>query len=323
MSNPLLGQAIVPPSSLLRLGDVVSTGSGLALSVDGVVQSTRWAQGYIPTLGDAVAFMVTAAAEGQSSNLVLCKVGANPATAVVLPDEATVSAVPASSPTISVTAGGVTYTAKFVGAAPVVGDLVLLDHRKDAIYVVGKVGVTAAPPPPPPPEPPPAPAPPPDAQASGSQTFAAIDSATAVQGGAWNSRMPNDVRQGQWSGTPAYTGAWFYGTGPTSLAGRQITGAQIYLPARQRVGNYNGPVDIHLYAHHSSSRPGGDVGRVWGPFNIGLLPGFGGGWFNIPGELAATIVGGGGISIAGNPYAGFAGRGADPQSGAVRLDWRS
>lgn len=331
MSNPLLGQAVVPPSSLLRLGDVVLEGGVLSLSVDGVVQSSRWAQGYVPTVGDAVAFIVTAAAEGQSSNLVLCKVAATPASPpaapVVPPDEGTVTAVPASSPTITVSAAGSSFTAKFVGAAPTVGDLVLLEHRPTAVYVVGKVGVTAPPPPPPeppaPPPPPPAPAPPPAAQSQGDQTFAAIDSATAVQGGAWNSRMSNDVRQGQYGGTPAYAGSWFYGTGPRSLLGRSVRAAEIYLPARQRVGNYNAGADVHLYAHNASSRPGGDPARTWGPFNVYLPAGWGGGWVQIPNIIAELVIEGGGVSIVGNPYVGFAGRGVNPQSGALSIAWRS
>lgn len=316
MTNPLLGQPSGSSSSLLRLGDVVLDGTALALSVDGLVQSARWLQGYVPTLGDNVAFVVTRDQEGQSSNLVLDKVAATSSPA--LPDEALVTSVPASSATITVAIDGTSYTAKFVGAAPAVGDRVLLEHRHNAVYVVGKVGTTAAPAPVPPPPAPPAP--PPAGATSGKDTFGATDSATARVGSGWNGPSGQTVIQGSYGGV-SYAGAWFYGTAPSSLAGRTIAGARVYLPARRRMGDYNAAATIRLYAHTSASRPGGDVSRVVGPHNVTLPPGWGGGWVDIPASLAAQIVAGGGLGIAGNPYAGLDGRGDDPQSGAVQIDW--
>ena len=316
MTNPLLGQPAGSSSSLLRFGDIVLAGTSLTLSVDGLVQSARWVQGYVPALGDAVAFVVTRDQEGQSSNLVLGKVAAT--SSPVLPDEALVTSVPASSATITVAIDGTSYTAKFVGTAPAVGDRVLLEHRRGMVYVVGKVGTTAAPAPP---EPPPAPpAPPPTGPTSGTATFGATDSATARVGSGWNSPSGQTVIQGSYGGV-TYAGSWFYGTAPSSLGGRTIAGARVYLAARRRMGSYNDPVTIHLYAHTSTSRPGGDVSRVVGPHNVTLPPGWGGGWVDIPVSLAAQVVAGGGLGIAGNPYAGLDGRGDNPQSGAVQIDW--
>lgn len=318
MTNPLLGQSTGSSSSLLRLGDVVLDGPVLALSVDGLVQSARWLQGYVPTAGDAVAFIVTRDQDGQSSNLVLGRVAAT--SSPVLPDEALVIVVPASSATITVAIDGTSYTAKFVGPAPAVGDRVLLEHRRSMIYVVGKVGTTAAPAPP---EPPPAPpAPPPTSPTTGTASFGAIDSATARVGSGWNSPSGQTVIQGTYGGV-SYAGAWFYGTAPSSLAGRTLTGARVYLAARRRMGSYNDPVVIHLYAHTSTSRPGGDVSRVVGPHDVTLPSGWGGGWVDIPTSLAAQVVAGGGLGIAGSPYAGVSGRGDDPQSGALSIDWTS
>lgn len=316
MTNPLLGQPAGSSSSLLRFGDIVLAGASLALSVDGLVQSARWVQGYVPTAGDPVAFIVTRDQEGQSSNLVLGKVGANSSPA--LPDEALVTVVPASSATITVAIDGTSYTAKFVGSAPAVGDRVLLEHRRSMVYVVGKVGTTAAPAPPTPPPAPPAP--PPTGPTTGTATFGATDSATARVGSGWNSPSGQTVIQGTYAGV-SYAGAWFYGTAPASLAGRTIAGARVYLPARRRMGDYNSAATIRLYAHTSASRSAGDVSRVIGPHDITLPAGWGGGWVAIPASLAAQVVAGGGLGIAGSPYAGLDGRGDNPQSGAVQIDW--
>lgn len=318
MSDPLLGQQRGSSSVQVRFGDVVLAAGVAALNIAGVVQGARWSQAYVPVAGDAVAVAVIRDEDGQSSNLVLGKVGATAPTSP--PDEAVVTSVPASSPTITVAAAGVSYRAKVALASPTVGDRVLLLHRPDAIYAIARVQSTPAPLPVPPPPPPP---PPPGGPSSGTDVFGASDSATARSGSGWNSTSGQNLTQGTWAGV-AYTGSWFYGTGPGSLAGRGIRAARLYLPARRRIGNYGSPVVVHVYAHTSSSRPGGDVTRVAGPHDVTLPPGWGGGWVDIPQSLAAVVIGGGGLGIAGGgtpSYAGFPGRDADPQSGAIAIDW--
>lgn len=320
MSDPLLGQPEAVSSTLARHGVIVAvatspTTTSPAVSVDGVVQSARWVRGYRPVVGDAVLVLVSSGPTGQSSNLVVGAMGASPS--LVLPDEARVTAVPASSPTITVAADGVSYTAKFVGTAPAVGDLVLLEHRAAAVYVIGKIGSTAAPPTTIPPAPPTAP---PTGPTSGTHSVSAIDSGTHVIGSGWSTNFGQDVVQGTYGGR-VNSGAWFYGTSPAAIAGRPLTGARMFLPARRHMGDYNAPATIHLWAHTSTTRPGGEPARTAGPHDITIPAGWGGGWVAIPTSLAAVIVAGGGLAIVGAPYAGLIGRGGDPQSGAVQLDW--
>lgn len=318
MIDPLLGELAPSSSTRVLLGDVASVEGALVARLGGVPQSARWSQGYYPTVGDAVAVLVTAGATGQSSNLVLCKVGASPA--VAPPIEATVEAVPAGSPTITVAADGVSFDAKVAYPSPTIGDLVLLTWRGSVAYAISLIGATAPPAPPPPTA---GPQPPPGGATTGTLSVPAIDSGTFQVGAGWNDRtFGSDVVQGSYGGRTS-TGAWFYGTSPSSLAGRTIQGARIYLAARRRMGNYNDAVTIHLYAHNAASRPGGEPSRTTGPFDVTLPAGFNGDWVSIPTAFAAAIVAGGGISIAGNPYAGIIGRLGNPQSGAVAIDWTS
>lgn len=164
-------------------------------------------------------------------------------------------------------------------------------------------------------------APPPGGGQVGTAMFPAIDSGTARVGSGWNSPSGQNLWQGSYGG-PAFAGAWFYGTGPSGLAGRTITGARLLLGARRHMGNHNSPATINLYAHNSATRPVGDVTRTSGAYGVVMQPGSGGGWVNIPLPYAAQIIAGGGISIAGNPYAGIVGRGEDPNSGLLAIDWR-
>lgn len=323
MIDPLLGELGLSPSTRLLLGDVASQDGSLVVRVGGVTQSARWSRNYHPIEGDAVAVLVTAGATGQSSNLVLCAVGSSPSSLALPPAEATVTAAPAASPTITVEAAGVSYQAKVAYPSPAIGDLVLLTWRDTVAYAIGLIGATAPPAPPAPVDPLPTPQPPPPPASNGDLGVPAIDSGTYQVGAGWNDRtFGSDVVQGAYGGRVS-TGAWFYGTSPSSLAGRTITRFRIYLPARRRMGNYNDVTTLHFYAHNASSRPGGEPTRVVGPIDINIPPGFGGDWVDLSGEFAAVVIGGGGISVAGDPYSGLVGRGVDPQSGTLVFDWTS
>lgn len=316
MIDPLMGEPRVAPSTSLRLGDVLMVGNTYQVRVDGVPQSVRWNQNYVPVVGDSVVVLVSAGATGQSSNVVMCKVAAEPNLGP--PFEATVTATPAGSPTITVNAGGTSRPAVVAYPSPAIGDLVLLTWRGPVAYAIAKIGAT---PPPAPPAPGFGPQAPPGAAARGSETFAAVDSGTFQVGAGWNDRtFGRDVVQGPYGGRSS-SGAWFYGTSPAMLTGRTITGARIYLPARRRMGNYNDAATFHLYAHNSPGRPGGEPTRTVGPHDITLPPGWGGDWQGIPVSLAVQVVSHGGIAIAGSPYAGFLGRDNNPQSGAIQIDW--
>lgn len=312
MINPLMGEASPLPQTTTRQGQIVSVGGDLQVNVGGVVLPARWADPLTVVAGDPVLVLLTSWPTGQSEATVLCRTANRPRAG-----RGTVTSVPVGSDTISVSTEEGSVEAYFVATySPTIGDLVLLSWTASDATVIGEVGVIPAPPPPP--APPSAPPPP---QAAGTSTFAAIDSATFNVGAGWNDRtFGSDVVQGPYGGRSS-TGSWFYGTGPSSLAGRSIVGARIYLAPRRRMGDYNNAATFHLYAHNASSRPAGEPTRVVGPFDITLPRGYGGGWHNIPGNLVAVVIAGGGISIAGSPYAGVLGRNADAQSGALSLDW--
>ena len=132
-----------------------------------------------------------------------------------------------------------------------------------------------------------------------------------------------DVYSGTQSGFTV-TGSWFYGPPRPELAGKTITRVQFKVPARlPGVGAYNSPVTVHLYAHTSQARPGGDVTRVVGPHDVGLAAASLGGVIDLPLSFAPVLAAGGGISIAGEPYVGFQSRLDDPQAGKIIMNWSS
>lgn len=312
MSNPLIGQPEPRSSALVRFGVIVRADNGtLALSVDGAVQASRWLQNYTPTYGDKVAFVVIRDALGQSSNLVVGRLGE---AAAIRPDEGTVTAV--GSGTATVTAAGATLTVKTVGTAPVVGDLLLLDHRPTAVYAIGKVTATTAVTP----SLPTMPLPPPGQPGQGVQRFPATDTRTAIKNGAWSQKDGRSVIQGTYGGV-SYAGSWFHGTGPASLSGKTLSEFKVYLPARLRIGAFDAAATFHLYATADGVPGATDPVRLIGPHDVTVPPGWAGGWVNVPLTFAAQVVSGGGIGIEGTPYAGFVGRDVDPMSGASEFTW--
>jgi hypothetical protein len=109
------------------------------------------------------------------------------------------------------------------------------------------------------------------------------------------------------------------------LAGATITRIRFRVPQRRTVGSYNSALTLHLYAHTSAGRPGGDVTRVAGPTDTtipaGWNPSPGDGFIDLPTSIASTLIAGGGISISGDPYLSFIGKPADPASGQLLIDW--
>lgn len=172
------------------------------------------------------------------------------------------------------------------------------------------------------PTPPPTPANPP-----GSETLIATASDTWWGPGGWGSYATSraggeDVYTGTWAGSTV-TGAWFYGAARPALQGKTVSRIRLRLPTRIRAGNYNDPATIHVYAHTNGSRPGSDVNRVTGPHDITIPAGFQGGEFDLPLAFAPALVAGGGISIAGNPYAAFNSRLDEATSGRLIIEWSS
>lgn len=224
------------------------------------------------------------------------------------------------SATITVDVLGVTHTATIVGPyAPVVNDTCLLERRGGQLYAVGKIGAVApfqesnsAPPPQ---------APPPPPITTGTAEFRSQDSGTHTPAvGGWNGYYGQNVYSG--SGyVPPSTGHWFYNGATRGLADKTNIGeVRFYLGARQRAGSYNSAATVHFYRHDNDSR-GGEPGRTHGPFDISIPAGWGGGWVALHQSFGVALKGGGGISIAGDPYVGFASGAASPLSGTLSIDW--
>ena len=291
------------------------------VKIGGLPQLAGWPSGLYAAPGERVFIAQLIRPDAPAQNVVLGRVGADG------PREATVTTVPGGSDTITVTADKA-YTATFLSSyTPTVGDRVRLLWQGPDVTVLGKVGVTPG-----------GAAPtgttgagttaPPAPKASGTFPAPAIDSATYWSGGGWDSIRPYGgiVSQGTVYGTTnLVTGAWFYGNTMAELAGATINRVRFRVPQRRTVGDYNKPLTLHLYAHNSPARPGGDVTRVSGPTDVtipaGWNPGPGDGFIDLPTGVAATLIAGGGISISGDPYLSFVGKPADPASGQLLIDW--
>lgn len=289
-----------------------ATGSyPLAVNVGGTFPPVWWPAGYIPTLGDAVKVLLV---DGIA-------VVHSPVTATQRPLTGTVQGTASNGQVPVTTAAGV-LQCRFVGTAPAVGTLVRLDWQATTPWVWPSVAAPVVPPGTGPPSGG-GPTPPPTAT-TGALSVVALDSAT------WNARYSNwtgqnglDLTQGTWSGT-AYTGAWWYGSAPTQLAGRTITRFQIRLGGRRRIGNYNAALGLQLFITSDLSRPAGDTTRIVGPHVITLAPGQGPGWVDLPTSWGLHLAtNGGGLAIAGGDYGGVVGIGGDPASGQLFFDWRA
>jgi hypothetical protein len=217
---------------------------------------------------------------------------------------------------------GVTYTTdRYLGAVTdyAVTDELYITWDAARPTILGKVsGVTVTPD-----SPPPTPPPPPQ---TGRTDLIATASDTWWGPGGWGSWATSrgggeTVYSGTQSGS-AVTGAWFYGAPKPELAGKTIVGIRFKLPPRLAgTGAYNSPVTIHLYAHTNGSRPGGDVNRVAGPHDVVVSAGSGGGDITLPLSFGPALAAGGGISIAGDPYVGFASRLSNAENGRIIIDW--
>lgn len=295
-------------------GQMVADINGkLGVSVHGNVLQASWSDPLVVVAGDPVLVEVSSSRAGGGAAFVRSRLTNKPR-----PGKGKVLTVPPSSPTITVTGDdGEPYTATFVASyTPVVGDPVLLSWNASVPSVTGKITTTAAP------APPPVVAAPPPPQQTGSTPVHASQSSTYWPAGGWETWAGgnSNVYQGNYGSGQVY-GAWFYGGRTGQMAGKTIKAIRFVLGARRPVGQNNSPITLHLYAHNSANRPGGDVSRVVGPFDVTVDPGQGLKEYNLPLSFAATLQGGGGIAIAGDPYAGFLGINSQPESGLLTFDW--
>lgn len=293
--------------------------STLGLNVYGNIIPFRCVDPLVLAVGDTV-IVDFVGGKGQSEAWIIGRLGKT-----IRPNTGTVTVVPPSSPTITVAGDdGGTYRASFgSNYTPTVGDNVQLLWGATVPYVVAKVGSTAVPQPPPTPPP----VTPPAQHQTGTTTFVASDSGTYTAGYGWDrwAQQNNQVYSGGAGYGGSSSGAWFYAGSIGSLAGRTINAMNFRFGSRLYVGSYNSTANVALYVHNSPNKPGGDVSRVAGPFNIPVFPGQGAFTIDIPGGLvpsfAAALIGGGGFSISGEPYFGCNGRNVDPSSGTTQLAW--
>lgn len=294
----------------------VMVNGALAVNINGSIVQAKWSDPVVVTAGDPVLVEVSSSRSGQGTAFVRGRLTDKPR-----PGKGTVATVPASSPTITVTGeDGIVYTATFVSSYnPVVGDNVLLSWNAAIPTVSGKVTTTAAAPAR---QAPVAAAPAP--ASTGSNPYPATGgSDTYWPAGGWGSWAGGNtnVYQGNYGSGPVY-GAWFYSGSPGQLSDKDITRIRFVLGGRRAVGNNNQSVTVHVYAHNSAHKPGGDVSRIVGPFDITVDPGQGLKEYDLPLSFASVLQNGGGIAIAGDPYAGFFGVSSQPESGLLTLDWR-
>lgn len=310
--------AAMPPNSTRRVfGTAYHDGSRWYANVQGSLLDARWLDPIQPEQGGPIAIDITNNGTGQSSALV---VGAytdqpRPSTGVVL-------AVGVTELLIGVEDGQTYTTARVIGAISsyALNDPVYLDWSGGTPTVLGKpTTITVTPP-----SDPPAPVNPDPTVGTGKASATKTNTWWGPGGwGSWaESQLGGEqVYSGTWGGA-SVTGAWFYGSAFTGLAGKTVTEIRFRLPKRLNIGG-SGSATVHLYAHPSKSQPGSDVSRSVGPYDVTVAQEQCAHWVTLPLTFAPVLTAGGGISIAGDPYVGFNGRIKDPQSGRIEMDWTS
>lgn len=308
-------EAIPEGSTRRKYGTAYWDGAAWYANISGKLVGCRWLDPLQLMQGGNIVVDITNEGRGQYSALVLGGYADQPRPSTGSVQEV----VPAGVSTVIVLHGsdGNTYsTDRFIGSySP--GDPVYLTWDAATPTIVGVIAAQVPPPPAPPP-------PPPAVTQSGETTLNAITTDTWWGPGGWGSYASSrnggeDIYTGTWNGQTV-SGAWFYGPPRPELQGKTITRIRFQLPARMPVGSY-APVTIHLYAHNSQYRPGGDVARVSGPHDVPVGYPFGGGEIELPLSFAPALAAGGGISIAGEPYAAFNSRLDDPLSGKLIMNW--
>lgn len=272
----------------------------------------RWLDPIQPVQNGKIVVDITNDGKGQSTALVIGGYADQPR-----PSTGTVLSVGVGQIVFTGEDGGSYTTTRFIGTyAP--GDPVYLTWDAAMPTIIGKIAAVATVPQSPPPPPPPS-------AASGKATLSPTASDTWGVGGwgrwALSQRGGEKVYTGTYSGTTV-TGSWFYGAPRPELAGKTTTRILFYVPPRLDVGA-GGDVVLHFYAHTSSSRPGGDVNRTVGPFDVTVPDGYPGGYTDLSTTFGPVIAAGGGISIAGGSYAGFESRLTNPTFGDLIISWSS
>lgn len=280
------------------------------ITLGGVQQFAYWNSHVYAAPGEAVTVAREVDPSGTARNTVIGRIGRPP------PTEGTVVFTDGSKALVSVGAEEVSaaYNADLALSG---GDTVRLLWQGRTATVLVKLTDYVAPP-----ISAPAPAAPPPTNTTGELPVFATDSATFAPGLSWNNWAGGrqNVYQGPYSGYTMY-GSWFYNGATKQLAGATTGPVRFRVPRRLAVGSYNAAGTIHLYVHNSDTRPGGDVARISGPYDFTIPPNFQGGFVELPAEAGDLLKNGGGISISGAPYMGFAGKAEDPASGQLLIPW--
>lgn len=279
--------------------------------VGGVQQFAYWNDHVYALKGEAITVAREVDPSGIARNTVIGRIGRPGA------DTGTVLTVESNYLLVSV--GAAEVRARFDPAKTYTpGDIVALDWKGGTItalfvvtdYVPPAVDIPATTAPPP-------------ANNSGELAAFATDSGTWVPSlGYWNvwAAKNQNVYTGSYGGYTMF-GSWFFNGATRQLAGAAITRVRFRVPKRFSVGAYNSTGTLHIYVHTNDTRPGGDVARVTGPYDIAIPPNFQGGFVDIPTAAGDQLKNGGGISIAGDPYMGVQGKAEDPASGQLLIGW--
>lgn len=308
----------------LRTGTIATDGTTVTQS-GGTVPVTGWLDGVRVAAGQPVLLAMVEAPDAQAAAVVL---GTLTTAADSRPWSGTVTAQDTGARTCTVTIGGVsTPGVLYVGAAPGVGAVVLLEYKDDVILAVGAITPPPAAPAPTPTDPTPPPPPPSNVSATGRTTLAAVSSGTYDLGrGIWNSYYGDRVYQGSGYGA-VNCGAWFHGTAPAQLAGKTITAVTLHLGGLQRAGSYNSSRTLNVYRTTATGKSG-EPPRTEGPVTFTVPPITDGFWANpvVSSAGLLTLVtnmvaaGGGGLVVTGGVYLGLTGI-STPASGLLTCDW--
>lgn len=305
-------------------GTAYHDGSRWWANLDGNLIDAGWMYGAHPVQGGPIVVDLTNNGTGQSSAMVMGGYGDQPLTTTGV-----VLAVGVTELVFAVEDGSTYTTDRFIGTYRVLEDMtvsteymvndeIFIDWSAGTPTVIGRVPTITVTPSVTPPV---APAP---VVGTGTAKAPAGKTNTYWSPGGWGSwagstQGGEQIYTGSYGAGPT-TGSWFYGAAFTNLGTKTIEEIRFRMPARLNIGA-SGSATVHLYAHTSKYQPGGDVSRTVGPHDVVVTQGQPAHWITLPLSFAAVLKAGGGISIAGDPYAGFQGRLQDPQSGRIEMDW--
>lgn len=310
LAEMVAGATVAGGTRLVAGTTVRGRAGGVEVAVQGRLVAARWLDTAAARIGQTVLVALTSDGVGQSSAVVLGRLGAAPR-----PPMGVVRTVLAS--TAEVEAGGMRVTCAWVGAtAPAVGDRVRLLWQGAEATILGVSGSTAA-----------------DGEDGGAlapeqpvgPAPAGVSVLRATASGSWaaRGRWSSAVVQGSGPGVEDSRGGWGYGAGVRALAGVRVVEAWVRLTGRAVSGAPDAALTLRLACHAQTDlleRPS-PVGAVW----EASVPGRAAVWpldVPIPVERAQWLVDhAGGLMVGGGSYGGVMGLDAGPESGRITMNW--